>query len=59
MRPEILHQKRAFVSSRGVEELECTVPRKKIGGTSEFFSAVRADNWMRKKKSIRCVQNDS
>ena len=26
-----------FVSSRGVEELECTVPRKKIGGTSEFF----------------------
>jgi hypothetical protein len=36
MRPEILHQKKAFVSSRGVEELECTVARKKIGGTSEF-----------------------
>jgi hypothetical protein len=37
MRPEILHRKEAFVCSRGVEELECTVPRTTIGGTSEFF----------------------
>jgi len=52
MRPEILHQKKAFVSSRGVEELECTVARKRLEGRLSFasFSAVRADNWMRKKK---------